>query len=89
MWLGGGCVTGGVCMAEGACMAGGGHVWLGGVCGMHAPQQILWLRYTVNERAVRILLECILVFKIILKYLRICCINSVCAFVEIACLLLE
>ena len=29
-----------------------------GVCGMHTPPQIL--RDTVNERAVRILLECIL-----------------------------
>ena len=42
----------GACMAEGVCVAGG-HAW-------HAcPQQIL--RDTVNERAVRILLECILV----------------------------
>ena len=32
----------------------------GGVCGMHAPCQIL--RDMVNERTVRILLECILVF---------------------------
>ena len=31
----------------------------GGVHGMHAPQQIL--QDTVNEQAVRILLECILV----------------------------
>ena len=42
----------GACVAGGACMAGG-------VCGMHEPQQIL--RDTVNERAVRILLEYILV----------------------------
>ena len=34
----------------------------GGVRDMHAPQQILW--DVVNERAVRILLECILVFDI-------------------------
>ena len=49
---------------QGACMAGGmhgrgmcdrGHAWQG----THAPQQIL--RDTVNERVVRILLECILV----------------------------
>ena len=56
-------------------MPGGGHVWLGGhawpggVCmagGMRdthvpPPGQILRLRHTVNERPVRILLECILV----------------------------
>ena len=51
------CVAGGhtwqgACVAGGACMAGG-HAW-----------QIL--RDTVNERAVRILLECILV-----KYMKI------------------
>ena len=45
----------------GACMAGGyvwqgGCAWQGEVC---MPQQIL--QDTVNERAVRILLECILV----------------------------
>ena len=59
----------------GACMTwsvhgGGMHdmgcAWLGGVhgrggmCGMHAPPQQI-LRDTVNERAVGILLECILV----------------------------
>ena len=48
-WQGGACMA---CMVGGTCMAGGvhgvGHVW-----------QIL--RDTVNERAVRILLECILV----------------------------
>ena len=40
-------------------MHDGGHVWQGGMHGrgMHAPQQIL--QDTVNERAVRILLECI------------------------------
>ena len=59
----------------GACVAGGmhgrgvhgrGHVWwgactVGGMCGRGAcvPQQIL--QDTVNQRAVRILLECILV----------------------------
>ena len=59
------CVAGGSCMAEGACVAGG-RVWHGGVCGRGAcmahthPQQIL--RDTVNEWAVRILLECILVY---------------------------
>ena len=44
----------GVCVAE-------GHVWQGGMRAMHPPWQILRLRYMVNERAVRILLECILV----------------------------
>ena len=61
-------VAGGACMVargEGAwllgCMVAGGHAWLsGGACvvagGMHRIR-----RDTVNERAVRILLECILV----------------------------
>ena len=64
----------GVCMT-GVCVAGG-HAWQG-VHIMHAPwrivcdtvnrgtcmvgRQILRLRYTVNERTVGILLECILV----------------------------
>ena len=47
-------------------MHGGGREWqgvcmVGGMCAMHVPRQILKLRHTVNERAVRILLECILV----------------------------
>ena len=74
---GGGHAWRGVCMAEGmcgrgACMAGGvwweacvagPHAWCRGACmPSHAPPpQALQLRYTVNERAVRILLECILV----------------------------
>ena len=45
---GGGVEGGGTCVWRGACVAGVGHAW-----------QIL--RDTVNERAVRILLECILV----------------------------
>ena len=60
----GGCVWWGTCMAAGVCMAGG-HAWKGGVHSMghagHAcspPKQIL--RDTVNERAICILLECIL-----------------------------
>ena len=65
-WQGGVHGTG-VCV----CGTGGGHVshrghaWhegacmTGGACDIHAPQQLL--RDTVNERAVRILLECILV----------------------------
>ena len=53
-----GCAWWGACMAGGMhCggMHGRGHVWWGGG---HAWQI---LRDTVNERAVRILLECILV----------------------------
>ena len=63
-YVAGTCVVGGMC-GGGACM-GGGHVWQGawhgGWCTMHTPQQILQLWYMVNERAVRILLECILVW---------------------------
>ena len=67
-WQGGVCGGGGmhsrgVCVARGAGVAGG---WWG-VCmaGGCPPPQIL--RDTVNERAVRILLECILVvFKFLL-----------------------
>ena len=73
----GGHVWQGACMAggvrggghawQGACMAGG-HVWQEG-CVCHAqcplPQQILRLRHTVNERTVRILLECIFVLQLI------------------------
>ena len=56
--------TEGVCMVEGGMCGGGvhgggGHAWQGGIHATHTPQQIL--RDTVNERAVRILLECILV----------------------------
>ena len=65
------------CAWQGACMEGRsvwqeGHAWQGGhVCqegmhGMHAaPQQIL--RDMVNERAVRILVECILVLHFVWK----------------------
>ena len=66
-WQGGmhgrGCVwRGGPCVAGGACVAGGVHGR--GACMAHTPThpphwQIL--RDTVNERAVGILLECILV----------------------------
>ena len=70
----GGCMVVGVCMVAGghawlqgvACMVARGHVWLGerawlwGACvvagGVHRIRQD-----TVNERAVRILLECMLV----------------------------
>ena len=40
-----------------------GHAWQGGMRGMHAPPPADTTRYgdTVSERAVRILLECILV----------------------------
>ena len=57
-----GCVAGGHVWQERVCMAGGmccrGACMAGGMHGMHAPQI---LRDMVNERAVRILLECILV----------------------------
>ena len=58
---GGGMCGRGACMAGGGAVHGRGCVWQGGMCGMHTPHQIL--RDTVNEQAVCILLECILVFK--------------------------
>ena len=75
----GGCVWQGEHAWQGVCMAGGmcgrGHAWWGAcmACMGHAchaclhtyPPQILWLRHTVNERAVRILLECILVLQLL------------------------
>ena len=73
---GGMCGVGGVCVVggmhgrggmcgghawQGVCVAGG--AWQGGyACHTHTPWQILRPRHTVNERAVRILLECILVY---------------------------
>ena len=64
------CVAGGACMVGGCAwqggMHGGGHAWQGwqGVHGRGAYVADT-TRYgdTVNERAVRILLECILVFQ--------------------------
>ena len=68
---GGACVAGEACMAWGVCSRGhawqegrvwqGGHAWQGACVTHMPPRQILRLRHTVNERAVRILLECILV----------------------------
>ena len=58
----GACMAGGMCGGgSGICGRGEGHVWQGGMCGMHVPHpwQIPW--DTVNELAVSILLECILV----------------------------
>ena len=52
---------GGACVADGCVWQGGMHGW----GGMHGSGQIL--RDTANERAVRILLECILVHDVILK----------------------
>ena len=53
---GGGVHGRGACVVVGTCMAGGGHAW-----------QIL--RDTVNERAVHILLECILMpFELVLSF---------------------
>ena len=68
---GGVCVVGGV---YGGGMRGGGHVWQGACMarghawqrgGMHGGGGV-WqiLRDTVNEQVVRILLECIVVFKL-------------------------
>ena len=61
----GACMVGGICgkgnmhSREGACVAGG--VGGRGACMAHMPpRQILRLLRTVNERAVRILQECIL-----------------------------
>ena len=58
----GACIAGGGMHGRGACMAGGmcgrGHAWQGCVRGMPHWQI---LRDMVNERAVHILLECILV----------------------------
>ena len=58
-WLGGVHGLGAACVAGGAWQ--GGHAWWGGMHDVHAPRQILLLWYTVNERVVCILLECILV----------------------------
>ena len=59
-------VAGGACMVKGACMAKGG---------MHGKGGHTWdtMRYgdTINERAVRILLECILVFVMSRTYFNI------------------
>ena len=65
VYMAGGHAWQGVCMAWGACVAGGcawqgGHAWWG----VHAPPLLAnTTRYsdTINEWAVRILLECILV----------------------------
>ena len=67
---GAGCAwPGGACVAGGHAWQGEGGMHGGGVCGRGAcvtcmpcpPGQILQLWHTVNERAVPILLECILV----------------------------
>ena len=81
----GACMVGGVC-GRGACVAGG-HAWPGGqgdawrgVCMTHmppAPGQTLRLRHTVNERALRIILECILVVKYKLHWLLLVTSNYV------------
>ena len=54
---------------QGACVAAGGHAWLWGACMVVGVCRIR--RDTVNERAVRILLECILVDFIFFQYLNI------------------
>ena len=70
VWLPGGhaWLLGGMHGCRGACMVAGGpawllggwHVWLGGCAWLSAGMHRIW-RDTVNELAVRILLECILV----------------------------
>ena len=52
-------------VAEGACVVAGGHVWLpGGACMVAGGGGVRGIRRdTVNERAVRILLECIIVLE--------------------------
>ena len=67
---------GGMHGCGGACMVAGGHAWLWGVCmvvgvmpGGGVGGVVRGIRRdTVNERAVRILLECILVLKINLSF---------------------
>ena len=61
-WWGGGCACQGDINGDGW----GGHAWQGGMRGTHAPPRQI-LRDTVNERSVRILLECILVIDIFSK----------------------
>ena len=57
-------VKGGACMVKGVC-GEGGHVWQRGACVAKGGAWHAWdmTRYgdTINERAVRILQECILV----------------------------
>ena len=65
VWQGG--MHGRRCAWQGVCMAGG-HVWWQVCVPCMPPRQILWLRHTVNERAVHILLECILVNNKIRSY---------------------
>ena len=61
----GACIAGGV-HGRGACIAGGvhgrGHVWQGGMHSGGGGHVWQILRDTVNEQAVHILLECILVY---------------------------
>ena len=87
-FLGGACMValGGTCVAApGGGMHGcsGGHAWLlGGMCGCSWGGGHAWdtTSYgdTINERAVRILLECILVGKSFLSILRLIsvCVNK-------------
>ena len=69
----GACVVGGMRGRwQGACMAGGmcgrGACMVGDMCGRRGGMCVgghVW--HTVNERAVRILLECILVWQIVME----------------------
>ena len=63
-WPGGVHGRGGLHGGGGACVTGG--AWQGACVTCTPPRQILQLRHTVNERAVRILLECILVLPLIM-----------------------
>ena len=71
---GGGLHGGGTCVVGGVCGTGGvvgGHAWLGTYVaggGMHGGCAWQILRDTVNERVVRILLKCILVYLSNLKH---------------------
>ena len=74
LWGVGVCGCGGLCIIAGVCMVAGGMygcrgcVWLWGVCVVAGACMVVGggvreiLRDTVNELAVRILLECILVY---------------------------
>ena len=62
VYIGGSCIREGVCIGEWICIQEGLHS--GGVCMQGVGRPPYWmLRDTVNERAVHILLECILVSK--------------------------
>ena len=69
-YVAGGCAWQGGMHGRGVHVVGG-HAWQAGGHACHArpPPQILWLRHTVNERAVHILLECILILEMAIVYM--------------------